>query len=368
MLYDLNIVWSPHASAAELERTLRFSASLGYTVVALNHTIGAPIPPLLTNPIPKFDSPAPTSSSTSSAPPPKMPTVLRRATLVLSENKQHHRIPQLAAEYDIVAVRPVTEESFAAACNSLDHVSLISLDLTARQPFRFRPRPCMWAVDRGLRFEVCYAQALQGPAPTHVLASKGTKESYGGGGAGGPDARARATFIGNLAALVRATRGRGIVISSEAQSVLGLRAPADVVNLFNVWGMSTDRAKEGLGMIPRSVVVNEGIKRNGFRGVVEIVNLAEGERPDVEMGEAGQDSTATPAGNTQGGKDKKNKNQETNNSGGKKRKNGDNSGASTTPANPDGNGEGQPISKRQAKRDRVALREQQAKEKAAAGS
>ena len=57
MLYDLNIAWSPASSAAELERTLRFSKTLGYDVVALNHTISTPLPARITNPMPRFPPP-----------------------------------------------------------------------------------------------------------------------------------------------------------------------------------------------------------------------------------------------------------------------------------------------------------------------
>ncbi|KAI3324692.1 RNase P subunit p30 [Xylariaceae sp. AK1471] len=373
MLYDLNIAWSPNTSAAELERTLRFSASLGYDVVALNHTIGAPVPPQITNPLPKFDPPSSTTSS-SSTPQPKLPTVLRRATLVLSESSQHHRLPQLASAYDVLAVRPQTEESFSAACQSLNDVSLISLDLTVRQPFTFRPKPCMFAVNRGVRFEVCYAQVLQGPAPAHVFGLKGARNDGGnaGMGIGGVDARARAAFIGNVSSLIRATRGRGIVISSEARSVLGLRAPADVVNLLHVWGLSTDRATEGLGVLPRGVVVNEGLKRSGFRGVVDIVGVADREQADVEMDEAGDDNakaaSSTNTGKAQGGKDKKykNNNQKVNGGegGGNKRKNGDDAESANAngSANPGCDGENQQMSKRQAKKFKAALRKQQMEE------
>ncbi|GAP92167.2 putative RNase P subunit p30 [Rosellinia necatrix] len=388
MLYDLNIAWTPHTSAADLERTLRFSASLGYDVVALNHTIGAPLPPQATNPIPKFDDSSSSSPSTStststpaSAPKPRLPTVLRRATVVLSEPSQHHRLPQLAAAYDILAVRPQTEESFSAACLSLADASLISLDLTARQPFAFRPKPCMSAVGRGVRFEVCYSQVLQGPAPASA-----THTSGGGQAAAAPvDARARATFIGNVASLVRATRGRGIVVSSEARSALGLRAPADVVNLLHVWGLSADRAAEGLGLLPRGVVVNEGLRRSGFRGVVDVVGVADRERPDVEMAEAGDDggggggggaTTKAAPGTAQGGtKGGRGGGREANNPGGKKRKNGDATAASTTAApnagegaKPAADGEDQPMSKRQAKRMKAALRKKQAGEEGTTGS
>jgi len=112
----------------------------------------------------------------------------------------------------------------------------------------------MGAVKRGARFEICYSQALDPSA----------------------DARQRANFIGNVLSLLRATRGRGIVVSSGARSSIALRGPADVINLLAVWGLGPERGTEALGAGARAVVVNEGIKRRGFRGVVDIV------RPAVE--------------------------------------------------------------------------------------
>ena len=54
MLYDLNIPWSPSAAPDQLRQTLKFSASLGYNVVALNHTLNLPIPVQVENPMPKL--------------------------------------------------------------------------------------------------------------------------------------------------------------------------------------------------------------------------------------------------------------------------------------------------------------------------
>lgn len=114
----------------------------------------------------------------------------------------------------------------------------------------------MAAVTRGVRFEICYTQALLAREP-----------------------RARANFIANVTSLVRATRGRGILISSEAPSPLALRAPADVINLLGVWGLANDKAMEALRSVPRSIVVNEGIKRNGFRGVIDVLQVADAPKP-----------------------------------------------------------------------------------------
>lgn len=253
MLYDLNIPWSPTTPPFDLDRTLSFASHLGYTVVALNHTLPPPIPSAIPNPVPLL----PVN--------PAHPTVLRRATVPISDPSTNHRLPQVAAAYDLVALRPTTERAFLAACTSLsaDHFALISLDLTAHYPFHFPPRTCMAAVSRGLRFEICYGQFL---------------------GAGREDGRARSNFLGNVAGLIRATRGRGIVVSSEARGVLGLRGPADVVNLLAVWGLGTERGKEAMAGMARGVVVNEGIRRRGFRGVVDVLGGAGPEREKVQEG------------------------------------------------------------------------------------
>ncbi|KAL2755030.1 hypothetical protein ACRALDRAFT_1094407 [Sodiomyces alcalophilus JCM 7366] len=296
MLYDLNIQWSPSQDPAILEHTLAFSAALGYNVVALNHSLSGPVPPQVVNPLPKFQDdnddhqhqqpPHPHSSTTakppqgpvtSSTPTPrrKLPRVLHRATVTLTDPSQNYRLAAVAAAYDILAVRPTTEKAFSTACLSLPEASLISLDLTTRFPFFFRPKPCMAAVARGVRFEICYSQVLLGPPPA-------------GSASAGPDAaRARANFISNLTGLVRATKGRGFVISSEAASAMGLRGPADVVNLMAVWGLAPNRGNEALGANPRAVVVNEGLKRSSYKGVVNIVEVG-GREGDVVHGKQRQ--------------------------------------------------------------------------------
>ncbi|KXH44206.1 RNase P subunit p30 [Colletotrichum nymphaeae SA-01] len=348
MLYDLNIPWSPTTSPTDLARTISFASSLGYTVLALNHTITPPIPSQITNPLPKFPSQSPAATATpptttgpssqpsQQQPSKEHPTILHRATVTLSDPSQNYRLPTLALAYDILAVRPTTEKAFQAACLSMAEPSLISLDLTQHFPFHFRPKPLMAAVARGVKFEVCYAQ---------VLASSSSSGGGGGGSIGPPpDARARATFISNFASLVRATKGRGIVVSSEARGALGLRAPNDVVNLLAVWGLGSDRGTEALGVNPRGVVVNEGIKRSGFRGVVNVLEVG-GRESDVKKNQQQQQ---------QG---KKGKKQQGGGAGG----GGGDKGNAQKRKTPDEGGDGaQPtVSKRQAKKLRLALKEQE---------
>ena len=242
MLYDLNIAWSPSKEPLELQRTISFLSSLGYDTIALNHHISS-VPSQIVNPIP---SPLPFAI------PPKT-TILRRCTFAIEDPSQNYRLPAISAAYDILALRPTSQKGYEAACLSLSEQSIISLDLTQRFPFHFRPKQLMTAINRGCKIELCYSQAVMG------------------------DATKRRHFISNAMAIMRATKGRGILISSEADGVLGIRAPADVVNLFSVWGLGRERGMEGISINARGVVVNEGLKRSSFRGVVDVIYG--GERP-----------------------------------------------------------------------------------------
>ncbi|QSZ37521.1 hypothetical protein DSL72_008619 [Monilinia vaccinii-corymbosi] len=237
MLYDLNVPWSSSKDPLDLQRTISFLSELGYGTIALNHIQSGPLPSNITNPIP---------TTFPFTVPPKT-VILRRCTLVLADPSLNHRLSAISPAYDILAIRPTTEKAFLAACLNLTEHSLISLDLTQRFPFHFKPKPLMAAIHRGIRFEISYAQATM------------------------EDSNARKNFISNCLGIFRATRGRGVVISSEAKTALGVRGPADVVNLMAVWGLGRERGMEGLGDNPRSVVINEGLKRSSFRGVVDVV-------------------------------------------------------------------------------------------------
>ena len=170
----------------------------------------------------------------------------------------------LASVYDILALRPTTERALLQACQSLEG-DLISLDLSTRFPFHFKHKTVSLALQRGVKFEICYASG--------ILASDG--------------GMARRNLISNATQLIRATRGRGIIISSEAKRALVCRGPWDVINLAALWGLGQERGNEAVGREARSVVVQAEVKRRSFRGVVDVVYG--GEKPirvDVEKEKA----------------------------------------------------------------------------------
>lgn len=100
----------------------------------------------------------------------------------------------------------------------------------------------------------------------------------------------RRNLISNATSLIRATRGRGIILSSEAHKALACRGPWDVVNLAAVWGLGQERGQEGVGREARSVVVQAEMKRVGFRGVVNFVYG--GEKPERGVDGDGKGNTS----------------------------------------------------------------------------
>lgn len=105
------------------------------------------------------------------------------------------------------------------------------------------------ALQRGIKIEICYAPG--------VLASDG--------------GASRRSLISNATQLIRATRGRGIVISSEAKRALACRGPWDVINLAAMWGLGQEKGLEAIGREARSVIVQAEIKRRSFRGVIDVI-------------------------------------------------------------------------------------------------
>ena len=168
--------------------------------------------------------------------------------MILDDPSQNHRLTSLASHYDILALRPTNERVLQQACQSLD-CDLISLDLSTRFPFYFKMKTLALALQRGIKIEICYAPG--------VLATDG--------------GASRRNLIGNATQLIRATRGRGIVISSEAKRALACRGPWDVINLAAVWGLGQEKGLEAIGREARSVIVQAEIRRRSFRGVIDVV-------------------------------------------------------------------------------------------------
>ncbi|KAJ6172282.1 hypothetical protein N7470_001349 [Penicillium chermesinum] len=215
MFYDLNVPYAPDDPG--VSHTLNFLAELGYTTVALSQTVSGKLPPNIVPPeVPRN--------------PPKSLQLLTRVNLTLSDPAQNQRLNALGQAYDLVAIRPTNEKSLLNACTNLE-CDIISLDLSVRQPYHFK-------------FKMLSAAVSRGDSHRDMLWSW-------------------------------ATRGRGIIVSSEARRALSLRAPWDVINLTCVWGLSQEVGKEAICEEARKVTALAKLKRTSWRGIVDIVHGGE---------------------------------------------------------------------------------------------
>ncbi|EWC45218.1 hypothetical protein DRE_05945 [Drechslerella stenobrocha 248] len=255
MFYDLNIPWTSKDDP-ELSRTIVFLAELGYNVIALNQTIAGKITSKAAN----------IANVIPEAPFPDQPGLrfLRRATVILDDPSQNYGLASLSNNFDIVAVRPTDEKLLLQACTNLE-CDLISLDLSIRYPFHFKYKVLGQAISRGIRFEITYAASIN-------------------------DSNARRNLLSNAAALIRATKGKGVIVSSEARAAAQCRAPFDVINLATLWGLNQEKGNAAIVNGPRAVMLQAKMKRQSFRGVIDVVDGGGAPRPKRD---AQQQSTAT---------------------------------------------------------------------------
>jgi ribonuclease P/MRP protein subunit RPP1 len=241
--HDLNVSYT--TNHADLSHILAFHAELGYSVVAISLSVAGKLP--------STPQEIPLAALTI---PSSVKTVLTRLSLTISDATQNHRLAQFSSAYSILALRPTTEKTLQLCCTSLE-CDLISLDLSQRLTYPLKFKTVSSALHRGIRFEICYAPAIQ---------TSGNSE-------------ARRNLISGATQLIRATRGKGILLSSEAKNALGVRGPHDVMNLAHIWGLGQERGKEALCEEAAKVIRLAGLKRTSFRGVIDVVDGA-GQPPD----------------------------------------------------------------------------------------
>ena len=114
--------------------------------------------------------------------------------------------PTTLSSYDIFAARPSTEKMFNACCANIE-LDIISVDCSQHLPFSMKPSTVQQAIDRGVFFEICYNTLLK-------------------------DSQAKKHFFNNSLNLIRLTKGKNIIFSSEARSMMQIRGVYDVMNMY----------------------------------------------------------------------------------------------------------------------------------------
>lgn len=216
MYLDLNVPWPAGDAMAQrnVGKVLIVLQHLGYQIVALNYVVRGKLKnaqvPFTDEVMEKLQRAAPKLR------------ILKRVTFVLDD--QNSSIPagsSFGREFDIIAAEPHNEKALQSATSSLD-IDLICFDMSSRWPFILKHKTACAGVSRGVRFEIVYGSAVN-------------------------SSESRRQCIANASAIIRATRSRGIVASSGAKCPAGVRAPLDVANILNLWGLKSNNARESIG-------------------------------------------------------------------------------------------------------------------------
>ncbi|GLC36662.1 hypothetical protein PLESTM_000486700 [Pleodorina starrii] len=234
--------------------------------------------------------PAPTAAA-AAAPPPPPPCHLRQLNRLHFVAVDAVQASQLAGaetvvrSYDLVSITPKSERVMhqasdttlarlhgecgaGAACTSLD-VDVISLELSQRLTIKLRAVAIKAALRRGIYFEICYAPGLREPT-------------------------ARRNLFCNAQALVRATRGKNILISSSARSAFEVRSPLEVLHMATLFGLTHKQAQDALSLAPRAVLARAAARAAG-RGASAVL------AGPTAAAAAGAAATAAAAADAAGG-------------------------------------------------------------------
>lgn len=124
-----------------------------------------------------------------------------------------------AAAYDLVAVTPTTEKSFANVCEKGD-VDIVCIRLGDRLDFRMKPAQIKAAIARGMVFEIT-CQPMLG------------------------DSGARKNMIGNARLITRIAHPKHLLLTSGARDRWQVRSPTELAAMYEYHGVSCGVGESG---------------------------------------------------------------------------------------------------------------------------
>ncbi|VDB92369.1 unnamed protein product [Peniophora sp. CBMAI 1063] len=186
---------------------------------------------------------------------------LKRLTIILDGESEKgfgltNTNAPLFAPYDLIALSPLTDGAWQYAVQTHTQPSnltahILSIPLTSsRLPYRLKHTAVRTALRNGAVFEISYAGAL------------GTDEEGNSGGAS-----TRRNWWACAREVARATKGRGLIVSSGAYGEAELRAPRDVGNLLTFLELKQDQTHDASTTTPKSLVLRAQTRKT-YRAVL----------------------------------------------------------------------------------------------------
>ncbi|ODV80384.1 PHP domain-like protein [Suhomyces tanzawaensis NRRL Y-17324] len=258
MLYDLNVPWpsNGYSVPATPSQTIGFKNTivtlytLGYRQIAINfqlqENVKLPInQPERLNPIPMNTLRDDLCE--------KFPglKLYSRVTLIVNDPSKCQGLAKLQGHFDILAVQPTSEKALQLCTINLD-IDLISFNFATKLPFFIKHKTVGSAVDKGIKFEICYATVVAGYGADLGINSQ----------------MIRKNFFSNVLQLIRGCRSRGIIVSSGATLASQVRNSGDVLTILKTVGLDNSRAKACVTLSPERVLVNGRLRVRSYKQTI----------------------------------------------------------------------------------------------------
>ncbi|KAG7661295.1 RPP1 [[Candida] subhashii] len=266
MSYDLNIPWpvdnynqkpTPQ-QLTNLKNTIITSYSLGITHQVINFSILETVKIPLNQPqdINPIDI---TYLTAELSPQFKNLKLFTRLTLIINDSSKLTGLTKLQNHFDLIAIQPLNEKALQLTITNLD-IDLISLNLASRLPFFLKHKIIGSGIEKGIKFEICYSSLVSGSIG---YANVGNETNVN---------LIKKNFFSNVLQLVRATRSRGIVVSSGATQPLQIRNSNDILVLLKTLGLDRSRAKSCISVNPERVLVNGRLRVKSYKQTISVGN------------------------------------------------------------------------------------------------
>ncbi|ABN67452.2 predicted protein [Scheffersomyces stipitis CBS 6054] len=262
MLCDLNVPWpcstyntQPTQQQLEvLKNTIVTLYSLGYTHQAINFSINENVripvgTPDLINPI--------NIAYLKSELVPRFPKLklFTRLTIIVSDPSKLQGLAKIQNHFDVLAVQPVNEKALQLCTTNLD-IDLVSFNLGSKLPFFLKHKTIGSAIDKGIKFEVCYSTVVSGSI------------GYANVGDSTNVQLIKKNFFNNVLQLIRASRSKGIVVSSGAVQPLQARNGEDILTLLKTLGLDNSRAKSCITLNAERALISGRLRIKSYKQTV----------------------------------------------------------------------------------------------------
>lgn len=271
MLFDLNVPWPSNnyvttptpQQTTSLLNTITTLYTLGYTHIAINFTLSENVRfPNNQQDINPIQIKMIKDHFKDNFPKLKLFT---RLTLVINDPSQCQGLSKVQNSFDLIAVQPTSEKGLQLATTNLD-IDLISFNMASKLPFFLKHKTIGSALEKGIKFEICYSPMISGPAGYSIQTANDNMSLSK------TALLVRKYFFSNVLQLIRATRSKGLVVSSGATQPLQMRNLSDILSLLKTVGLDNSRAKSCVTDNPEKVLVNGRLKIKSYKQTITVGN------------------------------------------------------------------------------------------------